>query len=418
MDGKTKPTDGPKLKPGDNPNKLNARPRGIRPKTKNSSGGNIDQSMRLNWIDPLPQVNTIYPLGLEPNPEEIPAGEIELDPQLPETIAAPFASVINSVGQRIQMTEPQIEQASDALTAFSYFKSARQLYSTLQDHEKSENQPLKAVYYDETPIPLHMSGAIGIIGHMDTKIGQVIIQDAGVLFKRWIAKGLSYKVNFYDDNWTKFIWRGRDDFRCVQRVARQRIDDLTNQTYALRVDNQDLTVSMPKLIDQDLDEYHAQINDLVPNAFEIRRCVAALRMTYPQFRDGNDLPYDYPLADILTSTDLVDAVPIIDIPTMRDEFEDYVAFYTTDIKWRIESIFRVGPPPAGNTGYGAQTVQASGTNLARWQFPLSDADVNIGFLFSPAKSFTLHPRLVGYSKRRREAASAAFAQQDGKAFTQ
>ncbi|KHJ31198.1 putative capsid protein [Erysiphe necator] len=69
--------------------------------------------------------------------------------------------------------------------------------------------------------------------------------------------------------------------------------------------------------------------------------------------------------------------------------------------WRIESTFKVGPPPAGNTGYGAQTVQSHETNLARWQFPSSDADVSIGFLFSPAKSFTLHPRLVEYSKKKK-----------------
>ncbi|RKF62576.1 hypothetical protein OnM2_032052, partial [Erysiphe neolycopersici] len=95
---KETPSESSKFKPGNIPNKLNPRPRGIRPKTKNSSGNKVDQSMRLNWTDPLPQVNVIHALGLEPNPEKVPAGKIDLDIELPETIAHPFASTVTSVG--------------------------------------------------------------------------------------------------------------------------------------------------------------------------------------------------------------------------------------------------------------------------------------------------------------------------------
>nr|UBK24766.1 capsid protein [Nigrospora sphaerica partitivirus 1] len=405
-------------RPGDNPNKLNAKRRtGARPQTKNSSGGS-SQSMRLGWIDPLPQVDAIYPLGLEPNVEAIPAGEVDLDFELPETIARPFVSVIESVGDRIMLADEEKERCASFLNSLTFFKAARQLYSTMQDHEKSANQPLKAVYYDETPIPVHMAGALGIIGHMQTKIGDVLVRDAGVLFKRWVARGLQlFDPKHLKGDCSKLIWLDRESYRCIQRLAAERIEELVKQTYTVKVNDVDLTVSMPQLTGQEYDTYYSQVNNNVPNADDIRHCVAALQLTYLQYKNDDDIPHSHSRADIISSVGLTLADRFFDIPAMRDGFEEFVSLYITDAKWRIESIFKTGPPPAGTTGYGAQTVYSGGPgNTAKWQFPLSDADVNIGYLFSPSKGFTLNPKLVGYAKRSRDAAAAAFAQQDGKAF--
>uniref|UniRef100_A0AAU8J753 Capsid protein n=1 Tax=Nigrospora oryzae partitivirus 2 TaxID=3231912 RepID=A0AAU8J753_9VIRU len=408
-----------RTRPGDNPNRLNAKRRsGARPQTKNSSGGS-SQSMRLGWIDPLPQVDVIYPLGLEPNVEATPAGEVDLDFALPETIVQPFASVIESVGDRIMLDDTEKLKCDRALRSLSFFKAARQLYSTMQDHEKAANQPLKAVYYDETPIPLHMAGALGIIGHMQTKVGDVLVRDAGILFKRWVARGIQIcSPKHYRGDCSALIWLDRESHKCIQRLARERIASLVKQTYTVKTGVIDITVSMPQLVDQDLNVYYNQINDNVPNADDIRHCVAALQSTYQQYRDDDDLPHGVTRQDIIASVGLVSAPRHFEIPALRDGFEDFISQYVTDIKWRIESVFKTGPPPAGSTGYGAQTVTSGATdNTARWQFPLSDADVNIGYLFSPSKGFTLFPKMVGYARRSRDAAAAAFAQQDGKAFT-
>jgi len=403
-------------RPGDNPNKLNAKPRqGARPRTKNSTNP-TNNSMRLGWIDPLPQVDVIHPLGLEPNPEAIPAGEIELDFSLPQTIAEPFAQTINSVGDRIQMTDEDKELCMDALRAQCHFKAARQLYSTMLDSEKSTNQPLKSVFYDETPIPAHMGGALGIIGHMDTKVGKVMIRDAGLLFKRWIAQGLHImRPSHYRKDSGKLIWLTRDDYQSAKRLAREEIDRLVKQSYLLDVGGRTLTVSMPQLTTQRLDDYYSQINNSVPNADELRALVSLLQATYIQWRDDDDIPNNMSRHDILLALGLELADGPYLIPDMRESFEEFTSKYTTDIKWRIESIFKVGPPPAGSTGYGAQTVSSTG-NVARWQMPLSDADVNIGFLFSPVREFKLYPRLVGYSKRSSDSAKAEFASADGKQF--
>lgn len=405
-------------KPGDNPNKLNAKPRqSARPRTKNSTAQS-NQTMRLGWIDPLPQVDVIYPLGLEPNVESIPAGEIELDFNLPDTISSPFADTVNSVGDRIQLTDEDKELVSNAIKGMSFFKAARQLYSTMLDHEKAVNQPLKAVYYDETPIPAHMAGALGIIGHMKTKVGDVLVKDSSVLFKRWIAAGINVCNNgstTYRRDASKLVWPDKSGVDMIKRLCRENIAILVRQSYQVTdAQGHEIRVSMPQLVDQDLDEYYSMVNPLVPDGERIRTLVAGIQMSRTQFSQ-DDLPHNEGRGALLTALGLRYADGPYDVPSMREEFENIMAKYTTDIKWRVESIFKVGPPPAGTTGYGAQTVSSDG-NTARWKFPLSDADINIGYLFSPSKEFTLFPKMVGYSKRRKDDAAASFAAADAKKF--
>lgn len=372
--------------------------------------------MRLNWIDPLPQVDAIHPLGLEPNIDSIPAGEIELDFSLPTTIARPFMDTVEATADRLYLDEDQKDQIKTNLHAQSYFKAARQLYSTMQDHEKAANQPLKAIYYDEEPLPLHMCGALGIIGHMDTKVGQVLIRDAGVLYKRWILKG----IKTFDDKIApnvpaaEAIWNDRESFRSIQRSARERIADIVKETYTLDVDGTQHTVSMPQLQEQDLATYYGQITNQVPQADNLRSCVSALQMTYRQWETGNDIPNNHGRGDITTALNLTYAEDIIPARSMRELFEDFTAEHVTKIRAKVSTIFKTGPPPAGSFGYGAQTVKSNKTQ-ATWQMPLSDADVNVGFLFSPNQSFTLNPKMIGYSRRMKETAAASFAAADGKA---
>lgn len=405
-------------KPGDNPNKLNAKPRqSARPKTRNSTAQS-NQTMRLGWIDPLPQVDVIYPLGLEPNVESIPAGEVELDFNLPESISKPFADTVTSVGDRIQLTDEDKEQVSHAITGMAFFKAARQLYSTMMDHEKAVNQPLKAVYYDETPIPAHMAGAIGIIGHMKTKVGDVLVKDASVLFKRWIAAGVNqfnYESRTFRRDASQLVWPDKSGVDMIHRLCREQIAQLVRQQYSVTdAQGHEIAVSMPQLVDQDLDDYYAMVNPLVPDGERIRTLVSGLQMSRTQFRE-DDLPHNEGRGALLTALGLRFADGPYEVTSLREEFENLMAKYTTDFKWRVESIFKVGPPPAGTTGYGAQTVSTDG-NVARWNFPLSDADINIGYLFSPSKGFTLYPKMVGYSKRRKDDAAASFAAADAKKF--
>jgi len=419
------------LVPGDNPNKRNAQPRkSARPKTKNNAPKS-QAKMALGWIDPLPIVDTSEALGIEHNAELFPAGEIELNFNLPTHIAQPFSDLVESVGDRIMLDDEAKKQCSDSINALSYFKCSRQLYSTMLDHEKSLNQPLKAVYYDETPIPTHMGGAISIVGHMDTKVGKVVVKNASTLFKRWICKGLQlapdteYDEPSYEGKGSarrhngepepeKLVWPEEDGRKLAHELARQQINNLTDQRYEITVGNRPLTVSMPKLTDQPLDQYYSSINDLVPDKDQIKDLTSVLQMSKDDWKHGT-ISNGRNITDALAHIELVRAPDKYLSPQLRVAFEEWMASYTVGTKTRIEAIFNTGPPPAGSTGYAAQTVSSSGT-VARWQFPLSDADVNIGFLFSPMKNFTLAPRIVGYSKRQQDSAAAMFAQLDGKSF--
>lgn len=404
-----------RVQPGDNPNKLNAKRRSVRPKTKNSPASSSANTMRLNWIDPLPVVDVITPIGIEPNVDTIPAGEIELDFTLPSSISLPFQEVVHSVGDRLTLDNDQKEEIEQHLHALGYFKSARQLFSTMMDHEKASCQPLKAVYYDETPIPVHMGGAIGIIGHMETKVGTVVIRDAPVLFKRWVTRGLQIGALLTDDLPAHAaIWSDRSSYDCVKRLAKERISDLVKETYTLDVDGVSHHVSMPQLVDQDLQKYFASIHNVVPHADVLRDCVRALQMTWSQWRDDEKIPNDGSRGDICDALGLVWAEDLAPNSVLRELFEDFCATHTTRVRAKLASLYNVGPPPAGSHGYGAQIVSSQG-NQARWMMPLSDADVNIGYLFSPNQSFTLNPRLVGYSQRRKDAAASQFAAADGRA---
>jgi len=417
--------------PGDNPNKLNAQPRKNRPRTKNNAP-KTQERMALGWIDPLPQVDVAQPLGIEHNPEIFPAGEIELQFPLPTHIAQPFSDLVESLGDRIMLGEDDKSKISQAIQAQSYFKCARQLYSTMMDHEKSFNQPLKAVYYDETPLPQHMASAISIVGHMDTKVGKVIVRNASTLFKRWISYGLQTAP---DSEYAKpgkrrmsdgsvvsnnepiaenLVWPEEDGRLLVNRLARDKINQLTNQRYVVKVDKTEITVSMPKLVDQPVNEYFQSINDLVPEANQLRDLASLIGIQKDEWKNGI-IGNNRNLTTALAHLNLVKAPERYLAPNLRVAFEEWMASYTVEIKARLESIFKTGPPPAGSTGFAAQTVSSNET-IAKWQFPLSDADVNIGFLFSPMKHFALAPRIVGYSKRQKESAAAMFASQDGKSF--
>lgn len=307
-----------------------------------------------------------------------------------------------------------------AIKSLAYFKAARQLYSTMTDYEKSVNQPLKAVFYDQTNIPLHMAGALGMIGHIKTKIGDVQIRDPSLLFKRWIALGLKESSQDFSDipklngHPEKFVWLTRDGHEAAKRKAKERISDIVKQTYEVEKEGTVYTVSMPQLQDQKLDVYYDQINNQVPEADTLRALVAGLETDFKSFKDDT-FPHGQTRHDFLAGVDMVEAPDKYSIINLRDNFENWVSEYTTQVRWRVESIFKVGPPPAGDQGFGAQTVSSS-DNTAEWNFPLSDADVNIGFLFSPCKSFSLAPKLIGYSQRKREVAQSRFAYADGKAF--
>jgi len=371
--------------------------------------------MRLNWIDPLPVVDSITPIGLEPNVDAIPAGEISLDFFLPENIATPFADTVESVADRLTLDDDQKEEITSHLHALGYFKAARQLYSTMLDHEKASAQPLKSVYYDETNIPVHMAGALGIIGHVDTKVGQVMIRDAPVLFKRWTVAGLQKVGNFPELTQPQsLIWSDRASFAAMQRLAREKLDTVVRQTYEFTVSGRTITASMPQYHDQNLDTYFSWIHNVVPDADILRECVRAIQMSYTHWKTGEGIPHDGDRSDICDALGLTHAENLYPEHLLRDLFEDFCVTHTTRVRAKLGSIFKVGPPPAGSQGYGAQIVSTQG-NQARWSMPLSDADVNLGFLFSPNQSFTLNPKLVGYSTRKREAVAAAFAASDGRA---
>jgi len=415
-----KPAEGP-TKPGDNPNKSNAqRRKGARPNVKNQTNSSASK-MSLAWIDPIPTSDIkLEKLGIEHNVKDFPSGYIELNNLLPVNIADPFCDTVRAIGDRINMADDDKDLVGNNLISLCFFKCARQLYSTMLPTEKSANQTLKSVFYDDTPIPTHMAGAISMIGHLETKVGPVLIRNASTLFKRWISRGLQLSSpdfgtsNQEEPQFTRLVWPEQDGLDLVHRLARDKIETLTNQRYTLTIGQDDFTVSMPKLTDQTLVQYYHSINNIVPEHEQLRDLTSLLQINLARWKTktiGNDRNID----DALNHLNLTYAPDHYLANELRDSYEGWTSAYTTLIRARVDAIFKTGPAPTGSHGFAAQTVSSSDTS-AQWQFPLSDSDLALGFTFSPMNSFVLTPKLIGYSKRRADAVASEFALQDGRSM--
>lgn len=408
-------TDGPR-RPGDNPNLRNARGRkGPRPRTQNgqpSSG----RSNRLNWVDPLPVVDPAPALGMEPVPADSSAGELDLDFGLPGTIARPFAEVVDTLGDRLNLPDSDKTRVARAVESQSYFKAARQLFSTMLEHEKIACQQLKAVYYDSTPVPAHMAAALSIIGHIDSKLGKVVVRNAPTLFKQWIVKGLQVSQTPGISTATpaeSLVWPDADSYSFVQRKARLEIERLTSTTFEVQVGGANITVSPPRLVDQTPEEYYNKLPTQMPNYQVVRDLVALLRMDLDTYRRGTIGITGHTFATCLSRIGLVPAGNTFSLDRIRTAFEDWVATYLTRSRHHLEAIFRTAPPPAGASGFGAQLVSSERT-AARLAMPLSDSDIAMGFTLSPCREFSFSPSIVAYSRRDRSAMLAQLASADGR----
>lgn len=158
------------------------RRRNNRPRTRNQPR-NRTQEYDLKWVEPIQNVDP-QPQKFVPNAIDDFIGEIDLNPDLPERIGNGPSEVFYAVSQGIAMADNVARSISEDMVAQSYFKCAKQLFSSLVDSDKSNCQPLKGVFYDTTPLPKSMNVPISMIGNFETKFGDVRVKYATVLFRR------------------------------------------------------------------------------------------------------------------------------------------------------------------------------------------------------------------------------------------
>ncbi|BBC77403.1 putative capsid protein [Pythium nunn virus 1] len=403
----------PPRRAGDNPNKAFAQRRqGNRPKVKNTPSGPKTTTEAFRWIEPLPEV-TPMPAVLETITESIPAGSIELNFELPSTVASPFTQSVESVLMRTDLPSASIYQARDKLEALSYYKACRQLYSTLSDPQKAALQPLKAIYYDKSHIPNHMSAALSMIGNLESKMGLIEVKHAPVLFKRWLIAGLcidpdtTYTAATVAPN--SLVFKDVYSKALIDEKANERLKEIHNETFKIKVGTTDIEVSAP--IPPPTDAGYNSIPDDYPHADEMRDLVSIIQMATRDYVRSQPVPHGRDLDTALSHLGLQVAPAGYSDQDLRTAFEDAIETYLTTEIIHIQTVFHLGEPPATERGFASQLV-ASDDVTARFGLPLSDADKALGFMFNPRHSFEFNPRFVAYSRRAKRTTASQFASND------
>jgi hypothetical protein len=402
-----------KFKPGDNPNKLNRKSRiGPRPRTQNSPSPPKPR-LAHSWVDPLPDVPPIDALDMEEVVDTIPAATVELEPKLPQTIAASHCNFVITAAQNTHLTASQAQRVSDKLDALVHYKSARQLYSAMQDPDKSLCQPLKCVYYDTAEIPKHLSAAISIIGNFDSRIGRVEVAHAPTLFRRWISRGLTVDpdADYSDDDPLSAVWRDRDGKRLVDELAEERINELATVDFVRNGVHSSLA---PITRAPNPGEYFTWIPDDHPHSEVIKDLTSLIELGDVGWMSGAPLPHGRNSSTAVGHLGL--HINGVTDSILRDRFTSAMHDYIAGSLVHMRTLFTLGPAPQGSRGFAAQLVSSS-ENRASYQLPLSDADRAIGFLYSPCAKFKMNPSFIAYSRTRKSDSVADFAARDGTRFT-
>jgi hypothetical protein len=397
--------------PGDNPNKANALRRKIRPKVKNCEKSSSPYELKFAWADPSMGALPDIEVALEPHLESLPSGYIDLDEELPSTISQSFCDSFITLGERTLIEEKTLQSYSNNLHALCYYKAAKQLYSTMLDTDKSVCQPLKAVYYDTTPIPIHMGMALSIIGNFDSKIGPVHVRHAPTLFKRWICKGL-----YIDPNVSEYkelppgnlVWKDRDGKSIADELA---LDYIENNRETWTPDGTTFDIQVPPIrSDTNVQRWIERLHPSTPNYDKLVTVAQILLCTEKQWIKG-DIFQDNNLDGALNLLKLTIAREQYEIGTIRFNFESAMQDYYASAKPHIEALFKTGPSVAGDKGTAAQIVKSSGVQ-ARYSIPISDSDAALGFLYSPGINFEFNPKIVAYNRRDQSVSRMKFANAD------
>jgi len=315
--------------------------------------------------------------------------------------------VFESASKRTFLDEESATSCASALKGQCHFKACKQLFSTLNAEEQSNLQPLKPVFYETTEIPKHMSAALSMIGHFDTKLGKVEVRDAPNLFRRWLLKGLlSFDCDFKDiiDNNIKkeitmedannMVFRDSYGKMLLDRLATEKLKLYHDDPFTITLNGTAIPCSVP-LMDAKSDIN--SINTIYPNADNMTKMMKILKMSKKDFASGKD-PGDDTWDNLLGPLGLNIAPSYLTDSVLRQLFNECTRTYTTDFGIHISAILEIGAPPSGDSGFSAQTICSDG-NAGTTSLPLSDSDRMMGFTYSPCTGFYINPKFKIYGQR-------------------
>lgn len=409
------------LKPGDNPNKANKHRRKVRPRVKNHQTSDPLSTLH-KWAEPIECSDAVFEGELKPIQTSFPIATIEIDPCLPYTMASPYHDIYLNSRAFSGRNEQLVEAGANAIESTAFFKCAKQCYCTMDDADKSAVNKLKSVFYEGTELPSHLTAAIGMIGNFDSKLGKVKLQHPVLLFKRWVAAGIvhspdhsaTYKNINYDEALT-YVWRDKFSIAYIRDVIVKTIN-ANRRTFQVGEGNQAADVTSPEF---DTDQPLRWANRLHQNEPNRQRWQAYARIFAVSDRNWSNPNF---VIAHLTPQQTVNALRELDLELapdgftdieMSDEFNDIMRKFQTKYMTSVKQIFNTSPNSASNMGFPAQFVASSG-NMAHYKIPLSDADIGLGFMFNPCKSFTISSDIQAVSKDSSGLRRSQFASLDSK----
>jgi len=261
-----------------------------------------------------------------------------------------------------------------------------------------------------------------MIGHMDTKLGKIQVKHVPTLYKRWVLLGLEADPDYTlpkdesKDTIKQTVWTDHDGKSLVNELALDHIEKITEVNFKIQTaDGAIMDVSPPR-VPRDpalYQTFYEGLNTVIPHVDKIKDSIALLQQSPADWKANRPLPNNRDKAKALSDIGLRIAPGYFSTQSLRSAFEECMREYTIQDRAHLESLLHVGPPPAGDHGFGAQVVQSHDVTVST-KLPLADSDLTLGFMFSPAKHFEICPRFIGYSRRRKDEVVANFASQDAK----
>jgi hypothetical protein len=265
-----------------------------------------------------------------------------------------------------------------------------------------------------------MAPLIDVVGNMTTSLGKFEVKTPQTKFLSWVSKGLALDpvdeqfigLNDDDEPDETWIWPNHEGTLLTHEAANRTTLRLRNESHQLTVE----TDSGPIRITGSLPEFEeTRWNDTQLFPHEQRdnwRLAHFASLVTTAHLVSNSVPPGTPegvtLDQLLSAVGLRRHHPAFSIANIRNGYLSWQAHYRRDIQPHLSAYFVLAESPHGERGYGAQLV-SSAEMYAESQFPLSDADLAVGHMISPARSVSFAPLQRAYSKRERGHALASTA---------
>jgi len=394
-------------RPGDNPNKRNAKERkNYRPKRVDVPRNTDARPTGFTIADPAPPVSFQHGEIAQVQEEQY-IGYVTLDFACIRRIVDPFVQTAS--GMANAYATPDILVGARALHVATPLAIAKQLYETLDAGSQMALSTLRSISSLRLQIPTTLSVVLAIFGNVETRLGNVGVNNPITTFMRLIA--YAYLIDQDIDDVPAVAARVPTlffDTADLAAVMSPPLQSYVNAFYetirTVNVAGEDIQVYPRHRGPGEASQPYSDYLDILGVPADIRDVV--LRATFIL-----DQGVTYALLTHQDSAPLLVAIGYEPFDIRPDVLRDFVSEfsrrYTATYQTMLVRIFLLTETSSSSKGKLASLVQASHHNSdlnARSKVPLSDSDAYLGFMVQPAAEVSFNPlyHLIARQTSRQE----------------